>query len=141
MPAIGNIVLADGQGTPVNHTFAPVQITSEGIAQWADRSGGIGLGFPTLSCQLRQPIGSNGASRLYRDTWQIRYPILEVTSPSTGSGIQPAPTLSYTHGANIELLLPERGTLANRKDLGAFMANLAVHATFKAIYENLEAIY
>jgi hypothetical protein len=56
-------------------------------------------------------------SRIYKVTAKLDLPTLEVTSPSTGTGIQPAPTKAYSCQANLEFLIPERSTLAERQVL------------------------
>lgn len=121
MTAIAAIALLNGEATPVSKTFTPVNIDSAGIARWADRSGGIALGYPVISFSLKVPKGS---SRNYRLTKKLVLPILEQTSASTATGIQPAPTLSYNLIWNSEMILPERSTLAQRKDFIAFAKNL-----------------
>lgn len=139
MSAIANIVLNDGLATPVAHTFAPVTIDQNGVAKWADRSGGISVGFPVISYGLKNP--STG-SRSYKLTAKVIYPVLEQTSPSTATGIQPAPTVAYNLIANVELVLPERSTLADRKNLIAFVRNyLANAAVITAGVENYESVY
>jgi hypothetical protein len=138
MAAIANIVINDGKATPVAHTFAPVTIDQAGVAKWADRSGGISVGFPTISYSLKSP---NQASKSYKLVAKVSLPVLEQTSPSTASGIQPAPTVAYSLLANIELVLPERSTLADRKDLFAFVKNALANAIFTNGVENYETVY
>lgn len=139
MSAIAPIVINDGQSTPVAHTFAPVTIDAQGVAKWADRSTGISVGFPGLSYSLKNP---SGQSRSYKMTAKVTLPVLEQTSPSTSTGIQPAPTVAYNCIANIELVLPERSTLADRKNLIAFVRNyLANAAVITAGVENYETVY
>lgn len=130
MPAIAALTLADGQATPVNHTFSPVNIDAGGVARWADRSGGISIGFPTLTAALKNP--SAKGSRSYRYTLKVTVPTLEVTAPSTATGIQPAPVVAYNHLCNIEFVLPERGTLAQRNDILAYVKNVLANAVFVA---------
>jgi len=139
MPAIGNLTLVDS--VAANHTFAPVTIDKDGVQWWADRSGGIALGYPMVSAFIRQPLGSNGGARTYRETLKIRLPILEVTSPSTGSGIQPAPTLSYECGFNGEFILPERSLLLNRNDILAYAKSLLGNALVTSMVQNFEGAY
>ena len=139
MSAIAPIVINDGQSTPVAHTFAPVTIDAQGVAKWADRATGISVGFPGLSYSLKNP---SGQSRSYKMTAKVTLPVLEQTSPSTATGIQPAPTVAYNCIANIELVLPERSTLADRKNLIAFVRNyLANAAVITAGVENYETVY
>lgn len=138
MTAIAALMLADGLATPVNHTFSPVDI-NEGVAKWADRSGGIALGYPVVTFSTRQPTKG---SRAYKLTAKVVTPVLEVTSPSTSSGIQPAPTLAYNLVGTFEMVLPERSTLAQRKDLLAYFKNFLANATVvTAAVENFESVY
>lgn len=135
MTTFANIVLNDGQGTPVAHTFAPVKIDSKGVSWHADRSGGIPLGYPTLSLSVKEPTKTSRNFRLFA---KIVSPTLEVTSPSTASGIQPAPTLAYNLTANLEFIMHERASLQERKNLNAYAKNFLAHATWTAAVENLE---
>lgn len=139
MSAIANIVINDGQTTPASHTFAPVTIDAASVAKWADRSGGISVGFPQLTYSLKNPSKD---SKAYKLTAKVVLPVLEQTSPSTSTGIQPAPTVAYNLVANVELVLPERSTLQDRKNLLAYVRNyLANAAVITAGVENYEAVY
>lgn len=139
MAAIAPVVLNDGLATPVAHTFAPVTIDSSGVAKWADRSTGISVGFPTISYSLKNPTTG---SKAYKLVAKVNMPVLEQTSPSTSTGIQPAPTVAYNCIANIELVMPDRSTLADRKNLIAFARNyLANAAIITAGVENYETVY
>ena len=139
MPAIAALILADGQATPVNHTFGVVGIDASGVARWADRSGGIALGFPQVNISLKGPTGA--ASRNFRIVSQVVLPVLEQTSASTATGIQPAPTKAYDIRANIEMVLPERSTLQQRKDAAAYLKAFLASAAFVAAVENFETVY
>lgn len=139
MSAIATMTLNDGKATPVAHTFAPVNVDAAGVAKWADRSGGIALGYPVVT-QMLKPPATNGA-RNYKLTAKIVLPTLELTSPSTATGIQPAPTKAYDLMFNCELVLPERCTLAERKDLAAYAKNFFASAGFVAAIENFEFVY
>lgn len=139
MSAIAPIVINDGAGTPVAHTFAPVTIDAQGIAKWADRSGGVAIGFPAISYSLRSPSQGN---KSYKMQAKVVLPVLEQTSPSTATGIQPAPTVAYNLIANVDLVLPERSTLQDRKNLIAFLRNYLANATvITAGVENFETVY
>lgn len=139
MPAIGNIVINDGATTPVAHTFAPVNI--EGItARYADRSGGIPVGYYTLDISLRQPVSSS-QEPMYLATLRVKLPVLEQTSPSTATGIQPAPTVAFTMISETKYWMSERSSLQNRKDINALHKNALANAAWTAVIENLETIY
>lgn len=139
MPAIGNIVINDGAATPVAHTFAPAGISGI-VASYADRVGGIPVGYPTIDASLRAP-SNQSREKMYLATVRIKTPILDVTSPSTATGIQPAPSVGYTPIAELKFWLPERSTLQNRKDLRAFAKNIMADAVVTALVETLENVY
>jgi hypothetical protein len=139
MTAIAALSLLDGQATPANKTFSPVNIDQAGVARWADRSGGIALGFPVISFSNKAPTKG---SRNYKLTAKIVVPVMEQTSASTATGIQPAPTKAYDLIFNGEFVLPERSTVAQRNDLLAFAKNfLANSAVVTAAVQNFESVY
>lgn len=138
MTAIAALTLANGETTPVNKTFDPVTIKNE-VAQWAERSTGIALGFPIVTFSMRAPANAKGA-RNYRMVAKVVVPVLEVTSASTGTGIQPAPTKAYDMIANVEMVLPERSTQQQRKDIAAFARNFLGSAVVTAAIANFETV-
>lgn len=137
MPAFAAITLNDGASTPVAHTFG--QNTQEGlVSTFADRSGGISVGYPTITIQSSIP---SKTSRLYKVRAKVVLPVLETVSNSTFSGIAPAPTKAYDMTCVMEFFLPERSTLQNRKDIKAFAKNLLADALMTALVETQETIY
>lgn len=138
MAAIAALTLADGQASPANHTFSPVKIDTTGIAKWQDRADGIAVGFPTVTVSVRDP---NKGSKAYKVQAKVVLPVLEVTSPSTSSGIQPAPTKAYDLLANVEIVLPERSSIDERKDLLAYVKNLLANAVLTSAVHDLEGVY
>jgi len=145
MPARANIVVNDGKATPVAHTFNPSE--DGDVDLFEDQSGGIAIGYPMIMVRFRRPLApSNGQSsdaknRVYRIQLNISWPVLEVTSASTGTGIQPAPTVAYVLRSNQEWLIPERSALADRKDLRAIVYNTLNNADIKKVLEEQEAFW
>jgi hypothetical protein len=105
----------------VDKTFSPEGFILPGVAKWVDRSGGIQIGYPALTLSVRAPTKQ---SRVTRVQAKLVVPTLEVTSPSTMTGIQPAPTKAYDCTANLEIMLPERSTLAERNALLSYLVSL-----------------
>lgn len=138
MSAIASIVINDGATTPLAHTFAPVNIDAAGVAKWADRAGGIALGFPVITALVRPPTKE---SRSYKLSAKIIIPVLEVTSPSTATGIQPAPTLAYNLMTTIEMVLPERSSLLDRKHLNAYLKNYLANINWTNAVESFEPAF
>ena len=135
-----NIVLADAQGTPVNHTFVPVGFTGD-TYWWEDQSAAAAIGNWKISLKIQRPAaattGQNSAQRVYRVTIGLHEPVLETLGTSTISGIPAAPTISYIDRIVSEYVLPERSTLQNRKDLRKMNYNLQNEAQMIAAVETL----
>jgi hypothetical protein len=98
------------------------------------------VGYYTLDLSLRQP-SPQSQEKMFLATIRIKTPILEQTSPSTATGIQPAPTVGYTPIAELKFWLPERSTLQDRKNLRAFAKNVMNDAVVTALVETLENVY
>lgn len=137
MPAFATVTINDGAATPVARNFAPTVI-ADGVATLEDRSGGIAIGFPVITTSLRRP---KGGSTNYRAVAKIRFPVLEQTSASTATGIQPAPTVAYVLQGEVSFILPQRATLQDRKHVLALTKNLMAHATSTSLIESLEGQY
>lgn len=142
--AASNIVIADAQATPVNHTFVPIGPDTDGVFWFEDQSQASALGFWKISVQLKRPKpGTAGAqaTRTNRVIIGLHEPVLETVSNNTVSGIAPAPTLSYVPRSFTEYVMPERGSLQNRKDLRKMTYLLQNDAQIIAAVENLVGPY
>jgi len=138
MPEQAAIVLVDTTPTPdVNYTFGPVKQSGD-EASWAERSGGIPIGYGQLSISIRPP-SAKSLEKYYLVTARVTIPTLEVTSPSTMTGIQPAPTVAYKHIAEVKFWLSDRGTSDERLKLRDFASYLVGDtAQLQPILQNLE---
>lgn len=137
MAAVGNIVINDGQGTPVAHTFSPTQVTSE-VVTYHDRSGGIVLGYPELTLGQKVPTNVGGS---YKQSLRISVPTLETVTGSTGEGFAPKPTLAYKERAFVEVYHDPRSSLQERKNLNAYLKNGLAAAAWTTLVENYEMPY
>lgn len=137
MPAFTALTINDGLATPVAHTFA--QKTLIGTeATYVDRSSGITVGYPTVVVNSMPPTKT---SRLSKVRMKVVLPVLEVVNASTYNGITPAPTKAYDLTFDAMFFLPERCTLAQRKDILAYAKNLLANALTTALVETQETIY
>lgn len=136
-----NIVLADAQATPVNHTFVPVGRDNKGVYWFEDQSAVNAIGNWRISVDVKRPpvaaAGQNSQGRSFRIAVGLHEPILESVSNDTVSGIAPAPTISYVGRAFTEYVLPERSSLQNRKDLRKMNYNLQADTQLIAAVESL----
>lgn len=139
--ALSNIVLADAQATPVNHTFIPQGPDANGVEYLTDYSQANAIGYWKISIQTIAPsqpkAGEDSSNRTYRVKVGLHEPVLETLSNSTVSGILPAPTVSYVPRSFIEYVLPERTSLQNRKDLWKMTHLLGANAQIQDFVENL----
>lgn len=125
MAAVANIVLADGQAAPVNHTFNPIDVTAD-LVTYADKVLGVVAGYPKISIGKRLPTSTNGNQKT---TGKVTLPVLE-TAATAASGFTPGPTVAYSLLADMAIVIPERATLAERKDLYAYAKNFLANAVF-----------
>lgn len=142
MTTATNIVLADAQATPVNHTFNPIGIDPKTGTFWfVDSSQANAVGYWRISVEFKTPPQvqqkTNSDGRVYRARIGLHEPALETVSNNTVSGIAPAPTVSYMPRVFTEYIMPERSSLQNRKDLRKMNYNLQNDANVIAVVENL----
>jgi hypothetical protein len=136
-----NIVLADAQATPVNHTFVPVGRDPSGVFWFEDQSAANAIGNWRISIEIKKPTvatakqNSEGRSNRYK--LGLHEPVLETVSNSTVSGIPAAPTVSYICRGYTDFVFPERSTLQNRKDLRKMQASLLADTQVIAMVEGL----
>jgi hypothetical protein len=133
MSVQANLVLDDGQTTPVAKTFSPRGADLK-LATWRDTTAGISIGMPVITLSNKESPGNNGA---YRVEARVQIPVLETISGDAG-GYIPAPRVAYTMFGKVELVAPQRSTVQNRKDLRAFVANLLAHAVMTETLVNFD---
>lgn len=114
------ITLTDASTTPVNRVFNPAKRDGD-VYRWDNRMAGIIAGYDQLTASFRPPSKTTKATKLQ---FVLTLPILEQTSPSTATGIQPAPSVAYVNRADITFVIHERAALQNRKDLLAMVRDL-----------------
>lgn len=114
-----NVVIADAQATPVNHTFTPVGFlpTEPDVFLFEDRSAGSYIGFWRIKASVIRPQGdSKSAKGEIRVKVQLHLPKLEVLGNSS-TGITPPDTLAYVPKVDVTYTLPERCSQLDRDNL------------------------
>lgn len=137
MPSFSSLTINDGQATPVAHTFAPGTLVGT-EAKYIDRSTGITVGFPMITANVSLP---SKQSKMTKVRLKVVAPVLEVVNSSTYSGITPAPTRAYDMTFDGTFFLPERSSLAQRKDILAYAKNLLANALVTSLVETQETVY
>jgi hypothetical protein len=136
MSAAADIILADGAGSPVNHTFNPVKVADD-VVIYNDKVTGVMSGYPKLSLSNRLPDSSNPN---YKCTITLSVPTLE-TAATAASGFTPGPTVAYTSSFKVEFVIPGRSTQAERDNIYAFAKNALAHATIAALVKTMDIPY
>lgn len=131
MPSFADIILNDGQATPVAHTFK-VKLNDLKQSVWEDRVGGIPVGYAVITVKTE-----DSASVRKVRIW-VTIPTLEAISGVNASGYTPAQKKAYDHRSYQEFFLPQRGTAAERKNLVAFHANLLLNTGLLAVIRDGE---
>lgn len=142
MPAIKPLTLADGQATPVNHTFSPAKPQSGTgkvlvPAEWQELNGESFVGARRITMSVLPDFKVNGVSKV---RIVIADPVL--SAPSTGCCVDGSlQQVAYTDFANITFSIASNATAAKRKDILAFAKSLLASAEVKAAVELLEPVY
>lgn len=136
-----NIVLADAQATPVNHTFVPIGRDKNGVFWFEDQTAPSAVGFWKISVELSRPgpatAKQSSEGRTFRAKLGLHEPVLETVSNNTVTGVAPAPVISYVPRCFTDFVLPERASYQNRKDLRKMMALLLADTQVVNVVEAL----
>lgn len=132
-----NITLTDAATTPINRVYNPLKTVGD-VMHWRDRTQAIAVGQNRLTCSQR--VADKNA-HTYKVSWRLEAPVMAVTSPTTTTGIQPAPVVAYTNLASLDFVCHERSSLQERKDLLAQIRDLASEAIVSLQVHDLDMIY
>lgn len=137
MAAIIALTLADGQATPVNHTF-DVQNGQQADepARWLEKVAGSYAGFLRLSALLRRSTANRSTKAMIK----VELPTLAVVG-TAANGVQPLPTVAYTTTAEVHFTLPDACTLQNRKDILAYVKAVLANPVATEAVVNLSPTY
>lgn len=111
---------ANGAAT-ANVTYNPIMASfgmADGrlVTRWQEQSAVYSIGYSDLTVISKPAVGGNPMQTV---SVRIQLPTLDVTSPATGTGIQPAPSVAYVNEAKLEYKLPTRGSVSERWELQA----------------------
>lgn len=139
MSAIASITINDGQATPVAHVFNPIQSGPPAIYARNGLAGVPVVGEEQIVLDLK--MGARTSDAVNRVKMSLRVPVLEVPDGGTPSGYTAPPKVAYFEQVNVEFILPNRSTAAQRKDLRVLLTNLLSNAQVVDMVENLTKPY
>lgn len=133
--SLTNLVLADGQSTPVNHTFS--WDTEHPVAGWTDKVGGVAIGYPKVTIGRSLPSRKR---RSYKTTFRVEVPVLEAISGDV-NGYVAQPKVAFTELFEGHFTSPDRSATSHRADLHAYVRDLLSKAMVKAmVVDQLPAV-
>jgi hypothetical protein len=108
-------------------------------ARWEDLATNLGVyaGVHSVTWETRSARPGSDARK---GRLRVDSPTLEVTSPSTATGIQPAPTKAFSALSVVEVTLPERMTLPQLQEHVARTQSAVALAIFKTWFETNENV-
>lgn len=142
MSIAADIVVNDGQATPVAHTFVPLGFDTDGKSFiWEEQDGSLP---PILWRRIKARLARNDPTEPGRNAGDSKAKVIVSVLLPTGetlgtadNGIEPPPTLAYINRNNNEFSTSGRATVAERKDLQAFGSNILANAQIKAMIVDL----
>jgi hypothetical protein len=123
----GALTIADGAAA--NKTFSPMFVAPTGT-QFAEKTAGLQAGYITLDFALSQPSSGRSTARC---DFALKYPVIQ-----TVNGVSSVASVGLAKGY---FVIPDTFTLAQRKDMRAFVANAWDIAIVKALVEDLDPMY
>lgn len=132
MAAIAPITLADGQTTPANHVFNPVNPQQGSTpARWKNSEGTTSVGDRTLSISVIERATKFDVNVIIKD------PVLSAI-PENCCEPSNVPQIAYTDIGNLQFSIAKSSTLQNRKDILAYAKNVLASTAVQKAIENLE---
>lgn len=125
-----SVVLKDGQTTPVNVTFSPERITPD-LSVFTDRGTPAAIGYRRVKLSNRFAGGKSVVNRANMD---IEYPVLATDALGNISR-------AYVLRASVQLILPDRATDQERKNLYAFLLSALQETTLRGALRDLDPLY
>lgn len=139
MAAIAPIAIADGQTTPVTHTFNPIQsIDPATYCRNGDTSVPV-VGQERVLLSLK--TGAAVSEAVSKALLTLRIPVLETPDGGTSSGYVAPPKVAYFLQATVSFFLPNRSTAVQRKDLRVLLKNLLGDAQVVELIDTMARPY
>jgi len=136
MAAIASISINDA--VPAAHVFSPIT-TNPASYRKNDVTSVPVIGEESISLSLK--AGNSTSESVNRVKIALRIPVLEVPEGGTPSGYVASPKVAYSLQANIDLILPNRSTAAQRTTLRTLLSNLLQNAQVVALVDKMEQPY
>lgn len=132
MPANGNITIADGATTPVNHTFNPSGLDgAKGTAQFTERTDGVFVGESKLDVTVR-PVTKGQPTRKV---------VLLLTLPKRTTDVNGNVSVAYENLGKAEFTYSATSSTQERKNLRVLLSNAMINAMVAQVVDNNETFW
>jgi len=141
MTDVANFSVADGEATPVTHTFVPFRVSSDEVV-WMDKDvASYMIGWYKSVLSIKRPSGPiGGTGRNTKFYHRTELPILEV--PGTAiSGFATPPTVSHRPSVQTIWTIPERTSTQEIINLREIHRKTITVAQFQDSVEGLTLPY
>lgn len=128
MTAFTDLIINDGQSTPVARTFKAKALIDGMWNWWYEVAGSAALGYPSIKSKTTFSRNPNGGTR---HEFQLRIPVLDVSTPAS-------PKVGHFHQCVITITTADRGTAAERSDLLAYVKNFLASSRASEIVVGLD---
>lgn len=143
MPQAANIVINDGENTPISHTFEPTGKDAKEVLIY-EQITPLPLSFletPRVGYKhVRNTAPQTQLRSTQKITFTLRLPIAE-TLGTADSGLTPPPTLAWTDSVRIEFDVSDRGVKQSRENLRVLAINLLSSAMAVSAVDDLRPTY
>lgn len=136
MAAQATLTLNDGQAAPAAHNFLARGVNAANVAKWLETVSGIAIG--NAECTSRYL--DNPSDPMIRVELRVRVPVMETIS-GADNGYTAQPRVAFTGMAKLQLEIPRRMGLADRKNLLAYAKNFASHAVVTSMVHDFDPPY
>lgn len=137
MSSLSDLTIADGQATPVNHTFTAYQPqNSSNPAIWQNTEASTPAGFRKITLSVSQP---KSAGAPYKVRMVISDPVLAAI-PAGCCVDTNIPQVSYVDFFDATFSLPYSSTVANRTDILAYAKNFLAQSVVLNAVTKLEPV-
>lgn len=128
MPQAANIAIADGEATPVTHTFVPSKV-SDLVATFYNASASSLNGREQLVITRREPTATVAG--------KINFKLVLPTEATVDSVVQ----VVNQELVSIDFVLPPKGVKQKRKNARVLVSNLLLNSQVIAMIDDFDGIY
>jgi len=107
------------------------------VSRWQEQSAAYAIGYSDLTVVAKPALGQVPMQTV---SVRLQLPTLDVTSPATGTGIQPAPSVAYQCDMKLEGKFPTRSSASERHETLARFLSIAGQAFLLAMIKSNEQV-